>query len=96
MSSAVDWHGALQVAFDTTVELKRSLRGLRGREENLEISGKIDVVDTMLQHLMRQIGVPSLPPPPQTSDLSNLKDAMRLARTLRLMLSKLPPGTDAK
>ena len=85
----------VQVAFDTTVELKRSLRGLRGREENLEVSSKIDVVDTMLQHLMKKIGVPSLPPPPETSNLSSLQDAMRLSRALRLMLSKLPPGFDA-
>jgi hypothetical protein len=56
---------------------------------------QIDVVETMLQHLVDKLGVTTVPPPPESSELSSLQDAMRLSRSLRLMLGKLPPGTDA-
>jgi hypothetical protein len=32
-----------QVAFDTVIELKRAIRGLKGRDANLEISSKVGV-----------------------------------------------------
>lgn len=53
-------------------------------------------METMLQHLVDKLGVSTVPPPPEASKLSSLEDAMRLARALRLMLAKLPPGTDAE
>ena len=88
---------AAHVAFDTIVEIKRALRGVQYDEgDAIVVNSKIEVAETMLAHLMSKLGITEVPPPPHTTRLASVKNAMRMARDLRMMLSKIPTGNDAK
>jgi hypothetical protein len=87
---------AAHVAFDTIVEVKRAMRGLQYESEDSVFNSKIEVAETMLAHLMSKLGISEVPPPPHTTRLASIKSAMRMARDLRMILSKIPTGTDAK
>lgn len=87
---------AAHVAFDTVVEIKRAMRGMRGREADYKFDSKIEVVETMLSHLLEKLGINSVPPPPRSSQQASLTSAIEMARALRLMISNLPSGSDAR
>jgi len=87
---------AAHVAFDTLVEVKRAMRGLQYDSEDAVFNSKVDVAETMLAHLMKKLGISEVPPPPHTTRLASVKNAMRMARDLRMILSKIPTGTDAR
>ncbi len=87
---------ATRVAFDTIVEIKRAMRGLQYESEDSVFNSKIEVAETMLAHLMSKLGISEVPPPPHTTRLASVKTAMRMARDLRMILSKIPTGTDAR
>ena len=87
---------ATHVAFDTIVEIKRAMRGLQYESEDSVFNSKIEVAETMLAHLMSKLGISEVPPPPHTTRLASVKTAMRMARDLRMILSKIPTGTDAR
>ena len=87
---------AAHVAFDTIVEIKRAMRGLQYESEDSVFNSKIEVAETMLAHLMSKLGISEVPPPPHTTRLATVKSAMRMARDLRMILSKIPTGNDAR
>ena len=87
---------AAHVAFATIVELKRSMRGIERGELNLNVQSKIEVAETMLQEAVKHLGITTVPPPPSDTRLSSLRSAMRLGRILRMMLARMPGGSDAQ
>ena len=87
---------AANVAFDTLVEIKRAMRGLQYESEDSVFNSKIEVAETMLAHLTAKLGISEIPPPPHTTRLASVKNAMRMARDLRMILSKIPTGSDAR
>jgi len=87
---------AAHVAFDTIVEIKRAMRGLQYESADSVFNSKIEVAETMLAHLMSKLGISEVPPPPHTTRLATVRSAMRMARDLRMILGKIPTGTDAR
>ncbi|KAJ1490089.1 hypothetical protein T484DRAFT_1778228 [Baffinella frigidus] len=86
---------AAHVAFATIVELKRSMRGVERGELNMNVQSKIEVAETMLREAVKHLGITTVPPPPSDTRLSSLRSAMRLGRILRMMLARMPVGSDA-
>ena len=84
-----------QIAFDTVVELKRTIRGLREDQNNDWLSSKVQVVETMLGDLVSKLDISALPPPPGDTELADLRKAARLAAILHGLVRQVPHQIDA-
>jgi hypothetical protein len=84
-----------QIAFDTVVELKRTIRGLGEDRNNDWLSSKVQVVETMLGELVSKLDITALPPPPGDTELADLHKASRLAAILHDLVRQVPHQVDA-
>jgi len=86
---------AAHMASDTILEIKRSLLGMQHDEHVAASNSKIHVAETMLNHLIKVLGIQTIPEPTTTSKLASVKTAMRMANDLRMVIAELPEKTDA-